>query len=227
MGTIRGIVQHVFFTPDKAETYCLNLLPINELRRSKEASRTHYTGLTTRITPCHNHVFAAGALFCRKHHNAAKADYDAGRDIKAKYPTWNPDFDVDQEVNPTHRPLTEFVKSPVLLAAKIDSPGGARFKKAYVPNLKAALGVKLCQFCHKGKIEILTECSHLSCVDCFEDGIDCEIPHAWGTTLTFPVTKGWNIAGEHRSLTVINLGSPASPATEAARSLERMSVDRD
>lgn len=182
---------------------------------------------TTKVTPCHNHVFAPNAVFCRKHHEEAKAEYEAGCDIKAKYPDWDPDFDEErEEVKPTTRPLAQFVKPPTQLAVRMDSDGGARFKKAYVPNLKAAYGnIKVCQYCNEAKIDVLTECSHLSCTECFHGGIQCSFPHPWTDlpNLTVFVGKGWNTAGgEHRLLLSQNAPRPpSSPVPSQTRTVPR------
>jgi hypothetical protein len=95
-----------------------------------------WTGLSTKCTPCHDQVFDPNAIFCKKHHNEAKAAWEGGTPVTYKYSNWDPEFDpqVDNAPPPT-RPLEEFVKSPESLKNLMNSDGYARFKKAYIPNL--------------------------------------------------------------------------------------------
>jgi len=90
------------------------------------------------------------------------------------------------------RPLSAFWKTPKDLREKMNSKGGVRAKKYYMSALKQAYGGNLrrCQYCDDAKIDVLTECSHFACLDCFHDGIICEHEHCDG--YQYLVHVGWN-----------------------------------
>jgi len=125
-----------------------------------------------KLEPCTELVFIAQSIFCEKHHKDAVFHHDTGKNIRAMYPDWDENLQITQLVpeKSATQPIERFKKTPAELVTKIGAANGARFKTAYLSNLRAALGVKKCQSCNTVKIEVLTDTSMLLCTLCFHLG---------------------------------------------------------
>jgi len=188
--------------------------------------RCYWGGKDKKSAACNAPVADDGMLFCSHHHTDAMTCFDAGADIQMLYEGWKPVVLPNKTTTmaPT-RPLNAFVKLPEDLTTLLSATGGAAFKKQYVPNLRRAYPTAKCQYCEVNPIDVLTDCSHLSCAACFAESGACALDHTWpGADGPHTIEIGWNT--DHSVHTVIHPGTSDAPTLCRSRTPRKGSRSR-
>jgi len=161
----------------------------------------------------------AKLYFARNITKKAQDEWGYGKDVMSMYPDWNKDLEVAPivPVKTNIRPFNDFKKSPEEVVDTVDSQGGARFKTAYVSNIRAAKNVTKCESCGEHKIEVLTDASTLICLPCFHSGKGFVKGQINGAT-DIPVgATGWPSAGKLKPLRSQQADRKSSPSEEGDR----------